>query len=634
MLQMHTNTINLTIQALQSRSLARLEKTVIPMAENIQTIHERVNGDLGDKIDDLHRIIMSIANSTPSLIARDRSIEDPHSNVRRISSGTVSTLEDLGISNSSRSVEVIPPRISSYRSAHQPEASPRDSFLATPVLRQSQQRKQSESWLSSSMDRDFEDGSPPKLRGAGVLDDSPNFIAAPYLVSNPRSPPRRESNVPRRESTTVPGFSAIREDDTIAGSSRYGNNRYKSQDGGFSPVSEAGTESSDRWSADQVLPPPAIPPSPRDSPSFATPSSLFQRSPSGSRPKSSKSSRIESQSSQNRLSGLSTLPAFEKLLFRNAAILCDVRGKQVQYAKHLPDEPDPRYNTEMVEAVGEARICVIRKRENREHGGTRVVTSIWALSDDGEVRCQQRLSEYSETVPYGSYFQPEKVSIAEGEMKLRLHGESWSDPVKEEFKTNWINYVFASEDDAVGFQSAVYGRLLIGSFQTLKTTVIHDGFMGTFAFEEQFANIEMLRLWEDDGVATPGGQGGVMALMHISSNFGEGWARWWMNSSKQPVRVKTDSSKWVRLKGLDITVVKPGTSPIAADELRRTSTIEDDIPRMDTKSSFETAKSPSKKSHAKTVKGVRVEFKDESQRNIFFETTRRIQQQSFSLPDL
>ena len=632
MLQMHTNTINLTIQALQSRSLARLEKTVIPMAENIQTIHDRVNGDLGGKIDDLHRIIMSIANSTPSLMARDRSIEDVHRELRRISSGTVSTLDDLGIANSSRSVEVLPPRVSSYRPAHQPEASPRDSFLSTPVLIQSQQRKQSESRSSYTMDKDFEAGSPPRIRGPGALDDSPNYTAGSYLAP---SPIRRESNVPRRESTTIPGFSTIREDDAVVGDSDHRSHRHKSHEGGFSPISEAKTESSDGWSTEQFLPPPAIPPSPRDLQPFATPSSLFQRSRNESRPKSSKSSRPnESPKIQNRLSGLSTLPAFEKLLFRNAAILCDVRGKQVQYAKHLPDEPDPRFNIEMVEAVGEARICVIRKRENREHGGTRVVTSIWALSDDGEVRCQQRLSEYSETVPYGSYFQPEKVSIAEGEMKLRLHGENWSDLPKEELRTNWINYVFASQDDAVAFQSAVYGRLLIGSFQTLKTSVIHDGFMGNFTFEEQFANIEMLRLWEDDGVATPGGQGGVMALMHISSNFGDGWARWWMNSSKQPVRVKTDSSKWARLKGLDITVFKPGNSANAADTLRRTSTIEEGIRRRDTKDSFETAKSSSKKSPVKTVKGVRIEFKDESQRNIFVETTKTVQEQLFSLPDL
>lgn len=638
MLQMHTNTINLTIQALQSRSLARLEKTVIPMADNIQTIHERVNGDLGEKIEDVHRIIMSIANSTPSLVARDRSLEDTHRVPRRISGSTVSTLEDAGIATSSRAIEALPPRHSHSRPARQPEASPRDSFLSMPILIHSQQRKPSDAQSSYTMDRDFEAGSPSRLRGTGALDDSPIFKAESHSSS---SAARRESNVPRRESTTLPGlFNSFREDDAVAGSSchaAYRNHRHGSREGAISLISEARPDSSNTWSAQQPLPPPALFADPDDPQPYATPSSLFQRPRIDSRPKSSRSLSQPKPNDRPKdpthLSGLPTLPAFEKALFRNAAILCDVRGKQVEYARHLPDEPDPRYNTEMVEAAGECRIVVIRKRENREHGGTRVVTSIWALSSDGKVRSQQRLSEVSETVPYGSYFQPEKVSLAEGEMRLRFHGDNWSDPLKEEIRSNWINYIFDSAGGAVAFQSAVFGRLLIGSFQTLKTTVIHDGFMSNFAFEEQFANIEILRLWEDDGVATPGGQGGCIALMHISSNFGEGWARWWMNSSKQPVRVKADSSKWAKLKGLDITVVKPGTSANAAEKLRRSSTLEEGIQRMDTKDSTE-AKSPSKKSPMKTVKGVRIEFKDESQRNIFVETSKKIQEQSFALPGL
>ena len=94
---------------------------------------------------------------------------------------------------------------------------------------------------------------------------------------------------------------------------------------------------------------------------------------------------------------------------------------------------------------------------------------------------------------------------------LEWHGEKWGDHLQKEVKTNWVNYIFASENDAVAFQSAVFGRMLIGTFHTTKTTVIHEGIKGAFAFEEQFANIEMLRLWEDDGVSTPGAQGGVSA---------------------------------------------------------------------------------------------------------------------------
>ena len=642
-LQMHTNTINLTMQALQSRSLARLEKTVIPMAENIQHIHDRVNGDLGHKIDDLHHIIMSIANSTPSLVARDRSLEDGTRDRRRISGSTVSTLDMIETAGSSRMLEPPPPRASSFQHAHQPNASPQDSAQSTPVTISLRPKKHDSH--QASMDWEFETGSPPKMRGGsigGTFDDSPNVTGRSYLSPSTPNSSRRNSSLPRRESTTLPGFfHPIDEDDAVAGSSyqkSFRSQGQRSHDANISPISEAQSNALESRSVQTMLPPPALPPSPQHHQSPATPSSIFTLSQSESQlssnqtpshPPTTKSVKERAPLSP----ALSTLPSFEKALFRNAAILCDVRGKKVEYAKHLPDEPDPRYNVEMVEAVGASRICVIRKREHTEHGGTRVVTAVWALSEDGEVRCQQRLSELADTVPYGSYFQPEKVSIAEGEMVLRLHGDQWVDAVKEEIKSNWINYIFTTENDAIAFQSAIFGRLLLGSYQTLKTTVIHDGFTGHFAFEEQFANIEMLRLWEDDGVATPGAQGGVMALMHISSNFGQGWARWWMNSSAQPVRVKADSSKWARLKGLDITVVKPGTSASAAEKLRRSSTNDAGLLRSNTKDSSET-KSPAKKSPVKTVKGVRIEFKDESERNIFVETNRRIQAQLFPLPDL
>jgi hypothetical protein len=534
-LQMHTNTINLTMQALQSRSLARLEKTVIPMAENIQLIHERVNGDLGDKIDDLHRIIMSIANSTPSLVARDRSLEDRTRDVRRISGSTVSTLEKTDTAGSSRMLEPPPPCSASFQSAYQPNASPQDSAQSTPVTVSLRPKKHDSH--QASMDWEFETGSPPKLRGSigGVFHESPNYTGRSHLSLSTPTSSRRNSSLPRRESTTLPSlFHPIDEGDVVADGSYYDaseSQRQQSHDANISPVSRAQGHVWESSSGKTVLPPPAMPPSPQNHQSPATPSSIFNRSQSETLPNSNRAPS-QPQNAKSVTEGapptpaLSTLPSFEKALFRNAAILCDVRGKKVEFAKHLPDEPDPRYNTEMVEAVGPSRICATRKRENREHGGTRVITSIWALSEDGEVRCQQRLSEVVDTVPYCSYFQPEKVSIAEGEMILQLHGDTWLDVVKEEVKSNWINYIFATENDAVAFQSAIFGRLLLASYQTLKTTVIHDGFMGTFALEEQFANIEMLRLWEDDGVATPGAQGGVMALMHISSNFGEGWARW------------------------------------------------------------------------------------------------------------
>lgn len=242
--------------------------------------------------------------------------------------------------------------------------------------------------------------------------------------------------------------------------------------------------------------------------------------------------------------GVNEAVKFEKQLFWNAAILCDVCGRLVEFAQHNAEIVDVRYNVEMKEACKECRICVVRKRGNREHGGTRVVTSVWCLSDDHEVWLQQKLSASQKTVPYYSYFEPERVSLQPTDelgMGLKFHAEEWGSMLKEEKTPKWINHYFATESDAINSQSAVFGRMLLGSFRTTKTTVIHEGLKGAFAFEEQFANIEMLRLWEEDGVETPGAASGVMALMHISSTFGEGWARWWINNSRQHVRVRSEA---------------------------------------------------------------------------------------------
>lgn len=43
----------------------------------------------------------------------------------------------------------------------------------------------------------------------------------------------------------------------------------------------------------------------------------------------------------------------------------------------------------------------------------------------------------------------------------------------------------------------------------------------------------MLRFWKDDGIIMLGVLGGVMVLMYVFLNYGEGWVRWWMNNSIQ-----------------------------------------------------------------------------------------------------
>lgn len=601
MLQMHTNTINLTMQALQSGSLARLEKTVMPMAEKIESIHDRVNGDLGDKIDDLHRIIMTLANSTPSLSAIDAH--------RRLGSN-VSSIEASPSSNGQQLIEEPPPRSSSYslpvrmNGRRESEQSTRSGIMvASP---QSGKGPQDSAYYSMHGTLPFERES----RTADLGFDSPEMSL---------------TEAARRESTTLPKFftQESQEPDTQPGSSdTRGLYRY-------SAASSVGSESG--VPVRPFLPPPAMSPdrAERAIP-VATPSSIMspsqtnhQRNTSVRTTKSSKTvppsptlSQAESQRKE-----------FEKGLFRNAATLCDVRGSGVEYTQPIPDEPDPRYNTAVVDATTKCRICVVRKRVNREHGGTRVATSIWSIGDDWVARLQQELPEEFDTVPFCSYFQSEKVSIDIKESLLRFHAAVWAAPTLNELKTNWVNYIFETVDEANRFQSALFGRSLLASFKTAKTTVIHDGFKGTFAFEEQMAGIEVLRVWEDDGVSMPGAAGGVMALLHLSANFGEGWAKWWLNSTRQQVRIKDESGKFARIKGLDVTVVKPGAGVNMADRIRSPATHGEGLLRPD-------AEAQRRQKWEKKVTGVRVEFASEDEKRAFVALAKRAQERMIPLPEV
>ncbi|KAK5133177.1 hypothetical protein LTR08_008113 [Meristemomyces frigidus] len=660
MLQMHTNTINLVMQALQSKSLTRLERTVMPMADRVASIHERVNGDLADKINDLHRWIMAVANSTPAREAMHCAIGDT-SNVYSSSIYSTDTRRELSPSTneSGRIIEAPPPRTLSFYSLPMSQPDRRESQQSRHSSKKNVRSEREDSACYTAgllafkrdgehMDRDFESGSPPDRNGSVDDDGVSKPTSSPSCLGT--SPSKRNDGIARRDSTTLPSsLSTMDQADTRLRRSR------DTGTPGISPISRSplmaptwNTNARQSSKGMHVFTPPAVPPKDGHQ-RAATPSNVFDpgtRSNTNDYNKSPEAQIATTATTMTTRQGWGSRraspgsptviesPAFEKRLFRNSAILCDVRAKTVEYAQHIPDEPDSRFDTEMVEACKEARICVIRKRENREHGGTRVVTSIWILSDDGEVRCQQKLSDANETVPYCSYFDALKVSLppTDGAILLNFHAAQWGDAVRDQKKTNWVNYVFVSESDAMAFQSAVFGRTLIGSYRTTKTTVIHDGLKGAFAFEEQFANIEILRLWEDDGLSTPGAAGGVIALLHVSSNFGDGWARWWINSSKQQVQVREDGTKYAKVKGIDVTVVRPSTSSLAADKSRKLSTTDEGLHRVETRLDM-CRPQGSNRTQVKRVTGIRIEFKTEEERAAFVSASKRVQQRTIALPD-
>lgn len=318
--------------------------------------------------------------------------------------------------------------------------------------------------------------------------------------------------------------------------------------------------------------------------------------------------------------------AFFKDLFRNSAKLFDDHASLVEITVVNEDEPDIRFNTELSPIAKDCRICVLRKRESNRTGGgpPTYKTSIWIVPSDFSTRIQQRLPDSPEPIPLLSTFQKEKVSLS-GATTLRHHTPDSDDPA--ETRTSWINYIFRTPAAANAFQSAVFGRALLDSFRTDKSTVLHDGFRGKhFTFEEQMCGIETLRLWEEDGVCTPGAGGGVMALIHMSPSFADGWLRFWVNDARKPIKVKRNGAKSVRIKGLELGIGgKTGRQ-------RRGSEV----------SSVSAPKQAAGKSTAagrgtgwgKVVRGMTIDFPDEAERERFVALVESAQANMYSLPNV
>lgn len=312
--------------------------------------------------------------------------------------------------------------------------------------------------------------------------------------------------------------------------------------------------------------------------------------------------------------------AFEKQLFRNSAKLFDGLGTLVEYTQVNPDQTDARYATELVSAATSCRICVVRRRENLPHGsGATFATSIWAFADDNSVRLQHKLSEHNDTIPFASVFQPEKVSV-DGDISLVYHGPVFGTKPEREVKTGWVNYILSTAAAAEGLQSAVFGRGLVACFCTEKTTVLHEGLLAPFSLQEQMAGIETLRLFEEDGLAYPGAAGGVLALMHLSASYGDGWVRWWINdcSDGGGMRVKSEAWRSVRVKGVQVQVIK-------VKEVR-------ELRGLGRRDSVAATPGPAWKASESKIGGMRIEFGSEEEKKRFLITVNQIQERMVVLP--
>lgn len=295
---------------------------------------------------------------------------------------------------------------------------------------------------------------------------------------------------------------------------------------------------------------------------------------------------------------------------------------------------------EMVEACDLCRIAVVRKRiTDPETKNVRVVTSIWALSDDNNVRVELKMEDGEMYIPYSSYFSPAKVSMTVP-CELRFHDVRYGNRLVKTARTSWINYVFEDSQAAALFQNEIMGRTLLATFRTSKTMRIHEGTLSSFAYAEQMCALENLRVWEDTDT------GAVIGLIHFSASFRAGYLAFYLNSSTNPVKVQDVGGREVKVKGLRVPIAEAGRA------MRKDSVVDDadtiteaseanDVTGTSSRDRHVTKKGKSKgraveMDRKKVISGAKIEFASEMERREFLDLVREYQrpERMCELPDL
>jgi len=264
----------------------------------------------------------------------------------------------------------------------------------------------------------------------------------------------------------------------------------------------------------------------------------------------------------------------------------------------------------MLQASDECRIAVVRKRiTDPESRIVRVVTSIWAFSDDNLTRVELRMEDDQMYIPYSSYFSPSKASITVP-CELKFHDIKHGNRPMRIVKTSWVNYVFDTPQAAALFQNELMGRTLLATFRTEKTMRLHTSLVGkSFSYAEQMCGLENLRVWEDSD------SGAIIALIHFSAHFRQGYLAFYLNDALHPVKVKDDGGREVKIKGLRVPI--EGAS-------RKDSVVE--------------GKGKGRMSEREKEKGIisgaKVEFASEGEKKEFLDMCRHVQRNMVELPDL
>jgi hypothetical protein len=155
------------------------------------------------------------------------------------------------------------------------------------------------------------------------------------------------------------------------------------------------------------------------------------------------------------------------------------------------------------------------------------------------------------------------------------------------------------------------GRTLLATFRTEKTMRIHEGISKSFTYAEQMCALENLRVWEDNDT------GAIIALIHFSADFRNGYLAFYLNSSVNPIKVKDDSERVVKIKGLRVPIDRG-----------------DKAMRKDSVVAAEKGKGREKVEKEKVISGAKIEFASDIEKKEFMEMCKELQRDPIELPEL
>jgi hypothetical protein len=170
------------------------------------------------------------------------------------------------------------------------------------------------------------------------------------------------------------------------------------------------------------------------------------------------------------------------------------------------------------------------------------------------------------------------------------------------------------------------GRTLLATFRTSQTLRTHEGLSGAFSYAEQMCGMENLRIWEDNETLA------VIALIHFSPQFRQGYLAFYLNSSHAPIRVKDEGGREVKIKGLRVPLDKGGRKDSAV--------LEGEAGGMEGGGAAAGGRrgSKSKKGEGvdkkRMITGAKIEFASEGEKREFIALVKEVQKANFELPDL